>query len=206
MILLCTLLFTSFSPCYSSHVYTYWAMAWEKAAEEKKAMKAAGRAAANPKTATDEPKKQRKAALETEAAKRPPAAKMAAEKAANVAAEPAAAKMAAEKAANVAAEPAAAKAAPKKATADKAADKATRDRSLEMEVQDIINIDVLKCLVPLTSDEGLPIAKSMWDMMPNNLAVFKLSKTLQVPSSPPLTAMVEKIDLPNLLKNPVDSQ
>ena len=54
-----------------------------------------------------------------------------------------------------------------------------------MEVQEIMNIDVLRCLVPLTSDAGLPIAKSMWGIMPNNLAVFELSEALQVPSSPP---------------------
>ena len=55
---------------------------------------------------------------------------------------------------------------------------------------------MLRCLVPLTSDEGLPIAKSMWDMMPNNLAVFKLSEALQVPSSPPQTTMVDSLLIP----------
>ena len=33
-----------------------------------------------------------------------------------------------------------------------------------MEVQEIINVDVSRDLVPLTNDEGLPLAKSMWDM------------------------------------------
>ena len=90
-------------------------MAWEKAAEEKKAVKKAGRAPANPETTKGEPEKQGKAALEREAANRPPAAKMAAEKSANLAAS--------------LTEAEAAKAAPKKATADKAADKATKGAS-----------------------------------------------------------------------------
>ena len=76
----------------------------------------------------------------------------------------------------------AAEAAPKKAADDKEADKATRGSSFqtyksremrcrfsEMEVHEIMIIDVLRCLVPLTSDEG-PIARSTWDIMPNNLA------------------------------------
>ena len=144
-------------------------MAWEKAAGETKAVQAASRAAANPKTTKNEPEKESKAALEEGAAERPPATKMAAEKAANLAASLTGAE--------------AATAAPKKAAADKAADRATMDASLqfdtscesrcrfsETEGQEIKNIDVLACLVVLTSHEGLPIAKSMCNMLPNNLS------------------------------------
>ena len=151
-------------------------MAWEKAAEETKAMKAAGRAAANPKTTKDEPTKERKIALGKEAAKRQPAAKLAAEKAANLAASLTDAE--------------AAEAAPKKAAADKAADKATRGASSQF----YKSRDALRCWVPLTSDAGLPIAKSMWDMMmPNSLAVFRLPKMLQMRSSPPRRGWLTEI-------------